>query len=88
MPLCTGKGCNNRTYRKSQQQEEIEKEQKITFHSNNTAYCTVLKISEASLKQKPVICSMHFYPEDFDTSSLVYVKLKPDAIPDVRHTFV
>lgn len=33
-------------------------------------------------------CShMHFRPEDFDKSSLVYVKLKADAIPYVRHVY-
>ncbi|XP_067213394.1 uncharacterized protein [Linepithema humile] len=87
MPSCILETCSNRTYRKSYKQEELEKKQKITFHTfpKNTCrqkqWCEILQLPENTIKSNSVICSMHFHEESFDKSSQRYIRLKADANP-------
>ncbi|EFN67147.1 hypothetical protein EAG_10297 [Camponotus floridanus] len=87
MPSCILKTCYNRTFRKSHKQEELEKKQKITFHTfpKNTYrrkhWCEILQLPENSIKSNSVICSMHFHEESFDKSSRRYIRLKADTNP-------
>lgn len=87
MPSCILKTCCNRTFRKSKKQEDMEKKQKITFHTfpkqedKRKEWCKILELSEDSLKSKSVICSIHFNKDSFDKSSRSYIRLKPNANP-------
>ncbi|XP_020288894.1 uncharacterized protein LOC109857201 [Pseudomyrmex gracilis] len=87
MVHCIAKNCHNRSSRKSKQQEELEKTQKISFHvlpknaMKRRMWCEAMNISEASISQSATICSMHFQPKDFYNCPQIQIRLREDAIP-------
>ncbi|XP_039305854.1 THAP domain-containing protein 6-like isoform X2 [Solenopsis invicta] len=87
MPLCIAIGCCNKSYRKSKEQINIEKNIAITFHrfpqdeSKKLTWAKVMGLQMECLPKSSHLCSLHFSDDDFDRSSLIRIRLRENAIP-------
>ncbi|XP_012217663.2 THAP domain-containing protein 1-like isoform X2 [Linepithema humile] len=87
MPLCIAIGCCNKSYRKSKEQINIEKNIEITFHrfpqdeSKKLIWAKVMGLQVERLPKSPHLCSLHFSDDDFDRSSQTRIRLRENAIP-------
>ncbi|KAL6266935.1 hypothetical protein P5V15_000020 [Pogonomyrmex californicus] len=91
MPRCIANGCENTTdiKKKPAAQVELEKIMRITFHSfpsdpiRRAEWIRILQLENKIIGRSSRLCCLHFKEEYIDRSSLVYVRLKENAVPHV-----
>jgi len=88
---CSAIGCENTIdiKRKPAAQVELEKVMKITFHSfpsdpvRRAKWIRILKLEDKTITNRSRLCSLHFKERYIDRTSLVYVRLRENAIPHI-----
>lgn len=88
---CVAVGCRNTASRsgKTAAQMKFEKVMKITFHSfpsnpvRRAEWIRIMKLEDKSVTSRSRLCSLHFKEKYIDRTSLVYVRLRENAIPHI-----
>lgn len=86
---CVAVGCRNTANPtgKTAAQIKFEKIMKITFHSfpsnptRRAEWIRIMKLDGKSITNRSRLCSLHFKEKYIDRTSLVYVRLRENAIP-------
>ncbi|TGZ49006.1 uncharacterized protein [Temnothorax longispinosus] len=92
MPVrCAAIACGNTMdiKRKPVVQIELEKVMKITFHVfpsdpvRRAEWIRILRLENKNINNRSRLCSLHFKEEHIDRTSLVYVRLRENAVPHI-----
>ncbi|XP_029159601.1 52 kDa repressor of the inhibitor of the protein kinase-like [Nylanderia fulva] len=92
MPTCcVAVGCRNTANPtgKTAIQIKFENVMKITFHSfpsdsiRRAEWIRIMKLDENTITNRSRLCSIHFKEKYIDRTSLVYVRLRENAIPHI-----
>ncbi|XP_072763246.1 uncharacterized protein [Anoplolepis gracilipes] len=88
---CIAIGCKNTASPngKTATQMKFEKVMKITFHSfpsnpvRRAKWIKIMNLEDKSVTKRSRLCSLHFKEKYIDRTSLVYVRLRENAIPHI-----
>ncbi|KAL6424137.1 hypothetical protein ACFW04_009778 [Cataglyphis niger] len=88
---CVAIGCRNTASPsgKTAAQMKFEKVMKITFHSfpsnpiRRAEWIRIMKLEDKNITTRSRLCSLHFKEKYIDRTSLVYVRLRENAIPHI-----
>ncbi|XP_070148746.1 THAP domain-containing protein 2-like [Polyergus mexicanus] len=88
---CVAIGCRNTASPsgKTAAQMKFEKVMKITFHSfpsdpiRRAEWIRIMKLEDKNITIRSRLCSLHFKEKYIDRTSLVYVRLRENAIPHI-----
>ncbi|XP_019882917.1 THAP domain-containing protein 2-like [Camponotus floridanus] len=88
---CIAVGCKNTASPsgKTATQMKFEKVMKITFHSfpsdpiRRAEWIRIMKLEDKIITNRSRLCSLHFKEKYIDRTSLVYVRLRENAVPHI-----